>query len=161
EQIADVVLGAQDARLAEHPGEGLLDEVFGLLTRAAEAPCGAIQAIDVIAERLWIELPFGRHTRPWPAYAVRAGASRSALKLRQRPRRGPDVLGRRPDQPALPLLLQDVRRPAGGPSAGEHRREEIRWNVGEVEHHGGPELDVGGEHAVRLARLKLGQRGGL
>ena len=31
--------------------------------------------------------------------------------------------------------------------------------LGEVEHHRRPELDVGGQHAVGLARLELGQRG--
>ena len=34
-------------------------------------------------------------------------------------------------------------------------------HVGVVEHDRGPELDVGGEHAVGLARLELGERGGL
>ena len=39
------------------------------------------------------------------------------------------------------------------------RREQLRRHLGEVEHDGRPELDVGGQHAVGLARLQLGQRG--
>ena len=70
-----------------------------------------------------------------------------------------DVLRRRPDQPALALLLEDVRAPAGDARAREQRREEVGGDVGVVEHDRGPELDVGGEHAVGLARLQLGERG--
>ena len=50
-------------------------------------------------------------------------------------------------------------RPAGDARTGEQRREQLRRHFGEVEHHGRPELDVGRQHAVGLARLQLGQRG--
>src|SRR3712207_6904156 len=38
-------------------------------------------------------------------------------------------------------------------------RSQVRRDVGVVEHDGGPELHVGREHAVGLARLQLGERG--
>ena len=78
---------------------------------------------------------------------------------RHRPRRRPDVLRGRADQPALALLLEDVGRPAGHARAREHRREQLRRHLGVVEHDRRPELDVGGQHAVGLARLQLGERG--
>ena len=71
----------------------------------------------------------------------------------------PDVLRRRADQPPLALLLEDVGAPAGDARAGEHRREQVGRHLGGVEHDRRPELDVGGQHAVGLARLQLGQRG--
>src|SRR4051794_20934885 len=74
-----------------------------------------------------------------------------------RPR--PDVLRGRADQPALALLLEDVGAPARHPRAGEQRREEVGGNLGGGEHPPAPELDVGGEHAIGLARLQLGERG--
>ncbi len=70
---------------------------------------------------------------------------------------GPDVLGRGPDQPGLALLLEDVGRPARHARAGEERGEQVGRHLREVEHHRGPELDVGGQHAVGLARVELGQ----
>ncbi len=72
---------------------------------------------------------------------------------------GPDVLRRWPDQLGLSLLLHDVRGPAAHARAGEQRGEQLGRDVGEVEHHRRPELDVGGQHAVGLAGLQLGQRG--
>ena len=59
QQVADVVLGAEHARLAEHARERLLHQVLGLLARAAQAPCSPVEPVDVIAERLWIELAIG------------------------------------------------------------------------------------------------------
>src|SRR6516162_5418347 len=47
-----------------------------------------------------------------------------------------------PDQAAGLLLLHDVRCPARGPGAGEHGGEHVRGYLGEVQHHGRPELDV-------------------
>ena len=52
-----------------------------------------------------------------------AGAGGAQRPLTARAARA-DVLGGRPDQPRLALLLEDVRRPAGGPRAGEHAREQ-------------------------------------
>src|SRR3954447_8674694 len=78
---------------------------------------------------------------------------------RELARGGPDVLRGRSDQARLALLLEDVRRPPGRPRAREQAREQGRRDVGVVEHHRGPELDVRGQHAVGLARLELGEGG--
>src|SRR5213080_1799740 len=64
--------------------------------------------------------------------AVSIGAS----DLLRRARSRANVGGRRADQPALALLLEDVRRPAGHARAREHRREEVGRNARIVEHHG-------------------------
>ena len=52
-----------------------------------------------------------------------------------------------------------MSRPPSGPGASEHRSEQLGRDVGEVEHDRGPELDIGGQDAIGLARLKLGQGG--
>ncbi len=57
------------------------------------------------------------------------------------------------------FALDDVRAPPGHPGAGEHRGEHVGRHLGEVEDHGRPELDVGGQHPVGLAGVQLGQRG--
>src|SRR5512132_4022937 len=87
--------------------------------------------------------------------------SGASPQLGGRSGRWADVLRRRPDEPPLALLLEDVGRPAGHARAREHAREERRRHLGLVEHHRRPELDVGGEDAVGLARLQLGERGAL
>ena len=100
--------------------------------------------------------------RPSPSSAPKApcrGSRRRSLQVGERAGAGADVLGARPDQAALALLLEDVGRPAGGARAGEQRREQLRRDLGAVEHDRRPELDVGRQHAVGLARLQLGQRG--
>ena len=56
------------------------------------------------------------------------------------------------------LLLEDVRRPARGARAREHRRRELRRDVRDVEDDRRPELDVRREHAVGLARVELRER---
>ena len=66
-------------------------------------------------------------------------------------RRRPDVARRRPDQPRLALRPQDARGPAGRARAHEQRREQLRGDLGQVEHDRRPELDVGGQYVVRLA----------
>src|SRR5690349_15947245 len=67
-----------------------------------------------------------------------------AIDVLRLARRGTDVAQAGPQDPAEPLLLEDVRAPAGHPRAGEHRREHLRRDLGEVEHDRRPELDVGG-----------------
>ena len=52
------------------------------------------------------------------------------------------------DQPAVRAQVNSVVNSYGG-------------HLGVVEHDRRPELDVGGEHAVGLARLELGERGRL
>src|SRR5215203_1904491 len=74
-----------------------------------------------------------------------------ALDLLWFARARPDVSRRRTNQASGLLLLEDVGAPPSGAGTGEHRGEHVSWNVGEVEHDGRPELDVGGEHSVGLA----------
>ena len=69
--------------------------------------------------------------------------------MRRRARAWPDVPGRRPDETAGSLLLEDVGRPAGDPCAAEHRGRELGGDLGDVEHDRGPVLDVRLELAVR------------
>src|SRR3954466_3158809 len=73
----------------------------------------------------------------------------------QRPRSRSHVLRGGPDQPSLALLLEDMGAPARGPRAREQRREQLRRDLGVIEHHGRPELDFGREHLIGLARLEL------
>src|SRR5215207_1571729 len=56
-----------------------------------------------------------------------------ALDLFGLARVGPDVAGRGAHEAAGPLLLEDVRAPAGGAGTGEHRGEHVRRHLGEVE----------------------------
>ena len=71
---------------------------------------------------------------------------------------GADVARGRPEEPPGPLLLEDVRRPAGDARAGEHRRRERRRNLGDVEHDRRVVLDVRREHALGMALLERLQR---
>src|SRR3954470_19863814 len=90
---------------------------------------------------------------------LKPGTLSGALaQLGGRPGRRADVLRRRPDEPRLALLLEDVGRPTGHARAGEHAREERRRHLGQVEDDGRPELDVGRKDAIGLARLQLGER---
>src|SRR5579864_6402186 len=73
--------------------------------------------------------------------------------------RGADIARGRPDQPAGPLLLQDVRCPACRTGAGEHGREHVRGHLGEVQYDRRPELHVGLEHTVRAPGAQLGEGG--
>src|SRR3954470_9617374 len=65
------------------------------------------------------------------------------------------VVRRRPHEDPEPLLLEDVRAPAGGAGAGEHRRCERRRHVGDVEHDRRPVLDVRPRMARALLRDRL------
>src|SRR3954447_12290532 len=73
----------------------------------------------------------------------------------QRARRRADIVRRRADEDAEPLLLEDVRRPAGGARAREHRGRERRRHLGDVEHDRRPVLDVRPRVAGRLLRDRL------
>src|SRR2546421_8042640 len=81
-----------------------------------------------------------------------------SVDLLDRARPGADVLRRGPDELAFALLLEDVRRPARYARAGEQRREEVRRHFGQVQDDGRPELHVGRQHTVGLARVQLRQR---
>ena len=54
-QVVELVVAVQHPLAGEHSREGLLHEVLGILARAAQSPGGAIEAVDVLAQRLWIE----------------------------------------------------------------------------------------------------------
>src|SRR3989442_1638266 len=58
------------------------------------------------------------------------------------PHRRPDVLGARPDQAVVGVLLDHVRRPAHHPAHGEDGREEARVDAEVVVGRGGVEVDV-------------------
>ena len=70
EQVAEVVLVAKEPRPRKHARVRLLDEVLGILARAAERPRGPVEPVEVIAEPSRIELtlqsnvPPGSLTRP-------------------------------------------------------------------------------------------------
>src|SRR5690606_6776770 len=70
-----------------------------------------------------------------------------------------DVAGGRADEPTGALLLEDVRRPPGRAGTGEHRREHLRRDLGEVEEDGCPELDVGRQHAIWATGVELVEGG--
>jgi hypothetical protein len=56
-QLAEIVLTAHEARSAQHPLIGLLDEVLGVLAGAAQCPRRPKEPVEVVAERLWVEGP--------------------------------------------------------------------------------------------------------
>src|SRR5581483_1927640 len=81
QQVAEVVLAPDDARLAEHVRERLLHEVLRVFARAAQRPRGPVEAIDVIAEPGRVQLSFGqrkssRGRGPWPTYLAVGRMSR-------------------------------------------------------------------------------------
>src|ERR1019366_4985073 len=114
QQVAEIVLGVQPARLAQNLRKGLLHKILGLLTRAAQRPGGPVEPVYVVAERVGVELMFRSHPTVCPAPAGPPppvlSRGRSGSELRSRSRSRPHVLGGRPDQPMLALLLQDMRR---------------------------------------------------
>ena len=125
---------------------------------AIDAVCQrANPVVGVARGRLDLVVPLAAKRRELalePALRVLVGEGRGLRRdqsatRRERPRAGADIAGRRPDEPAQPLLLQDVRRPARGARAREHRRRELRRDLGDVEHDRRPELDVRREHAIR------------
>src|SRR5512133_1925211 len=66
-----------------------------------------------------------------------------------------DIAGRRTEEAARLLLLEDVRRPAGDAGAREHRRCERRRDLGDVEDERGVVLDVGPQRTLRVPTLEL------
>ena len=62
QQVAEIVVAANPARLGEHAGERLLDEILGVGTRTGQRPGGAEKPVDVVAQGVGIEEPVGgRH----------------------------------------------------------------------------------------------------
>jgi hypothetical protein len=63
QEVAEVVFAAQEAWFREHARIRLLDEILGVLARAAERPRRTVEPVDVVARVLEIErspVP-GRH----------------------------------------------------------------------------------------------------
>jgi len=48
QQVAEVVVAVQQPPPAEHTQERVLDEVFGLLARAAECPSGSVEPVEMV-----------------------------------------------------------------------------------------------------------------
>src|SRR5436190_1158844 len=69
-----------------------------------------------------------------------------------------DIAGRRPEEPARALLLEDVGRPAGDARAREHGRRQRRRDLGDVEHKSRVVLDVRSQGPLRMPTLELGER---
>ena len=90
-----------------------------------------------------------------PRYRFTVGDVGPALDLGRLARRRADVAGGRAHEATGALLLEDVRAPAGGAGAAEHRAHHVRRHLGEVEDDRGPELDVGLDRAVGAALAQL------
>jgi hypothetical protein len=60
QEVAEVVLVAEQARAGEHACVGLLDETLGVLARAAERPGGPVEPIEVVSEPSGVERSFHR-----------------------------------------------------------------------------------------------------
>src|SRR5690349_5982180 len=90
----------------------------------------------------------GWHRTPSELLSPLARQVGPALDLARLTGAGAEVERRWADQAAQTLLLEDVRGPSGHPGTGEERGEHVCRNLGEVEHHGRPELDVGRQHPV-------------
>src|SRR6185437_6370618 len=144
---------------------GCLCEVPSWGAAASAATCSARTFVGPLPNRPSFGLRFSGMTITEPDYSewsrVPVDYLSRARHIPDRPRGGADVAGRRADQAAGQLLLHDVRRPARGPRAGEHRRGDVRGDLREVQDDRRPELDVGLEDAVRTAGAQFGERGGL
>jgi len=83
QQVPEIVVVAQQARLGEHARERVLDEVLGVLARAAQRPRRPVQTVDVIAEAGRIQHSrIAGHVGP----SIRGGAiRRGGGDLRSRP----------------------------------------------------------------------------
>src|SRR5919109_589136 len=68
-----------------------------------------------------------------------------------------DIAGRRTEQPAGSLLLEDVRGPPRDTRASEHGRCERGWNLGDVEDKRRVVLHVRPQGTLRMPTLQLGE----
>src|SRR5207245_4833489 len=100
-QVVEVLVPVQHARPGEHSRKRLLDEVLGVLARAAQPPGGAIETVDVLGQRLWIQgahMSFWRRSRPGRvtphiatvAPAPQSGAAKAGRRAALRPAWGPE-----------------------------------------------------------------------
>jgi hypothetical protein len=107
EEVAEVVLVAEQAWAGEHARVRFLDEVLGLFARAAERPGGAVEPVEVVSE------PGGVERAPSPV-AVRRSVGVVACGAALPPR-GPRASvrrrrsQRRRDQPGPPHAGQAPR----------------------------------------------------
>ena len=53
--VVQLVIAAQDPRPCKHVSERLLNEILGILARAAQRPRGAIKTVHVLRQRLWVQ----------------------------------------------------------------------------------------------------------
>src|SRR6185437_4589823 len=103
---------------------------------ASAATCSARTFVGPLPNRPSFGLRFSGMTMPvtQPDYSewsrVPVDYFSRARHIPDRARGGADVAGRRADQAAGQLLLHDVRRPARGPRAGEHRGRDVRGDLG-------------------------------
>src|SRR2546430_1509404 len=125
-------------------GERIVGTLVALAPlRPEDAPAWARGPSDPAPTRY----PDGRRGPP-DAAAARGAAlhdgrrHRPALDRLVDPHRRPDVLGARPDQAVVGVLLDHVRRPAHHPAHGEDGREEARVDAEIVVGRGGVEVDV-------------------
>ena len=64
QQVADLVLAAQQARAGEHPGAGLLHQVLGLLPRSRPRARGAVQARQMLDDAAGLKPARSSHHLP-------------------------------------------------------------------------------------------------
>ena len=77
EQIAEIALGApQEPRLGGHAGIRLLNEVLGVLARAAERPSRAVEPVEMVADARGVEQPGGADVR------IRRGTPNAGTSVR-------------------------------------------------------------------------------
>ena len=119
---------------------GIVDrlEAAGLAERRPSERDRRVKAVVLTEKGEWMRIEIDRRAgEPPPQLAALSDEDAIALRDildpragdglsgRQRARRLADVARRRADQPALALLLEDVRRPARRPRAREQRREQL------------------------------------
>ena len=75
QEVAEVVLVAKQARAGEQARVGLLDEILGILARAAERPGGPVEPVEVVSEPGGVERALHRDGLRRP---VRPGEHRAA-----------------------------------------------------------------------------------
>ena len=61
-EVGELVVAAQQTRAREHAREGLLNEVLGVVGRAAQGPRRPVEAVDVSGQRLGVKARHGRST---------------------------------------------------------------------------------------------------
>jgi hypothetical protein len=60
QEVAEIVLVAQEARSPEHARIGLLNEILGVLAGTAERPGGSVEPVEVVSDSGGVEWMFHR-----------------------------------------------------------------------------------------------------